>query len=73
MLHATVLKFHIPHEKIFDHIFMSELCPFLSCVLLKMKFENLVRKIHISKGINELESSNLVYSLGPEFTILPLS
>ena len=48
MVNARDLKFHIQisHERIVDlYFFMSELCPFLSYVPLKTKFENLVCKI----------------------------
>ena len=61
-MNARVLKFHIhiPHEKIVDtFFFMPKLCPFLSYVPLKTKFENLVCKI--SQKVFELEPSYLVY------------
>ena len=65
MVHARDLKFHvyITHEKIVDpYFFMSELCPFLSYVPLKTKFENLVCKI--SQKVFEPEPSYLVHRSG---------
>ena len=48
-MNARVLKFHIhiPHDKIVDPYFFvwPSYAPFLSYVLLKTKFENLVCKI----------------------------
>ena len=65
MVHGRVLKLHIQisHEKVVEpYFFMSELCPFLSFVPLKTKFENLVCKI--SQIVFEIEPSYLVYWLG---------
>ena len=66
MVNARVLKFHmhIPHEKIADPYFFScpSYAPFLSCVPLKTKFENLVCKI--SQKVFKLEPSYLVHLLG---------
>ena len=65
MVIARHLKFRlcIPHEKIADRIFMSELCPFSELyVPLKTKIENPVCKI--SQKVFELEHSYLVYWLG---------
>ena len=70
-MNARVLKFHIhiPHDKIIDPYFCMaklwpffELCPFLSYVPLKARFENLVCKI--SKNVFKLEPSYLVHLLG---------
>ena len=66
MVNARVLKFHIhiPHDKKVDPYFfcMAKLCPFLSNVPLKTKFENLVCKI--SQKVLKLEPSYLVHLLG---------
>ena len=65
-MNARVLKFdmHIPHEIIVDPYIFScpSYCPFLSCVPLNTKFENLVCKI--SQKVFELEPSYLVYWSG---------
>ena len=67
MVHARDLNFHmcIPHEKIVEPYFSCpSYAPFLSCVPLKTKFENLVCKI--SQKVFVLEPSKFYILTGAE-------